>query len=84
MAEISKKPLLDSDSNLFLESRGFINIINSFAGSSWKKPGINLIFNLDNDVLVRNDNDLYILFYELGYEKGTDDLTKRSFVKDFI
>lgn len=70
MAEISKKKLNDKLSQDFLESQGFVNICNSFTGSSWKNTDKNIIFNISQDRLVRNVNDIYELFYEAGFLSG--------------
>ncbi len=74
MAEISKKPLLDADSNKFLESKGFINLTNSFEGSSWRYKELNMIFNLKRDLIINSDKDIYNLFYNTGYVKAQKDI----------
>lgn len=70
MAEISKKKLNDKESQNFLESQGFVNICNSFSGSSWKKDGVNIIFNLSQDRIIHDLDDIYDLFYEAGFVSG--------------
>jgi hypothetical protein len=70
MAQISQKPLLDQDSQTFLESRGLINISNSFPGSAWRFLEINSIINLDIDTTCKNEKEFIQLIYKIGYENG--------------
>lgn len=72
MAQISKKPLSDPDSNSFLETKGLTNIINSFCGSAWRVPQLNLIVSLPIDTICRNEKDFIKMIYELGYRNGFD------------
>lgn len=70
MAQITKKTLLDADSNKFLESKGLTNITNSFSGSAWRFPVLNVIINLELDTIVKSEEDFIKLVYKLGYENG--------------
>ena len=72
MAQISQKPLLDQDSQKFLEQKGLKNISNSFPNSAWRFNELNIILSLPLDTIVKNDKDFYKIIYELGYNNGFD------------
>lgn len=72
MAQISQKPLLDQNSQNFLEEKGLKNISNSFPDSAWRFNELNIILSLPLDTIVKNDKDFYKLIYELGYQNGFD------------
>lgn len=82
MAEILKKPLFDPKSNLFLENRGFINISNSFNNSAWKHLSMNMILGIPFDYVLKEESDLWKLFYVLGAQNSAVKMQFEKLIKD--
>ncbi len=73
MAVLTKKPLQDAESHLFLTQMGFINVENSFAESCYRDwQGRLLVLPLDRTV--RSVAELMEIYLQIGFRMGKNSI----------